>query len=146
MNKKLIFAALLLSAAFGGDIEISDAYARTSMPGVLNSAAFMTIKNNSDKDVNLIAANTDKSDVTELHTHINENGMMKMQKVDFIKIPAKSQSVLKPGSDHIMLMNLPTPIKEGDEIAINLKFDNNENLNISVKAKDIKKMMNHKKH
>nr|MBP3724965.1 copper chaperone PCu(A)C [Campylobacter sp.] len=50
---------------------------------------------------------------------------------------------LKPGSDHIMLMNLPNPIKEGDKININLKFDNNENLNISLKAKDIKKMMKH---
>ena len=146
MSKKLLFAALALSAVFGGDIEISDAYARTSMPGVLNSAAFMTIKNNSDKDVNLVAANTDKSDVTELHTHINENGMMKMQKVDFIKIPAKSQAVLKPGSDHIMLMNLANPIKEGDQIKINLKFDNNENFDISVKAKNIKKQMKHMKH
>ena len=143
MNKKLILGALALSFAFGGDIEVLDPYARTSMPGVLNSAAFMIIKNNSDKDINLISAQTDKSNVTELHTHIHTNGMMQMQKVDFIKIPAKSQTHLKPGSDHIMLMNLPNPIKEGDKININLKFDNNENLNISLSAKDIKKMMKH---
>nr|MBP3724319.1 copper chaperone PCu(A)C [Campylobacter sp.] len=95
MNKKLILGALALSFAFGGDIEVLDPYARTSMPGVLNSAAFMIIKNNSDKDINLISAQTDKSDVTELHTHIHTNGMMQMQKVDFIKIPAKSQAHLK---------------------------------------------------
>lgn len=107
MNKKIFLglgcALFSLNAA---NVEISEAYARASVPNNKNSAIFLKIKNKANTDISIIAANNDNSSYTELHTHKHENGMMKMVKVDKLLIPANSSLELKPGSDHIMLFDL----------------------------------------
>lgn len=49
-------------------------------------------------------------------------GMMKMQKVDKIEIPAGETVKLEPGGYHIMLMGLAGELTEGSKITITLTF------------------------
>lgn len=147
MNKKFFLglgcALFSLNAA---NVEISEAYARASVPNNKNSAIFLKIKNKANTDINIIAANNDNSSYTELHTHKHENGMMKMVKVDKLLIPANSSLELKPGSDHIMLFDLKEPLKAGTSVKLELKFDDGDTKmieNIIVKElKPMKKMNN----
>lgn len=144
--KKFVLSIVSIAAVFGADIEIERAYARASIPNVPNSAAFFVIKNNSDKDIAITSANSDIAEKNELHTHIKENKMMKMIKIEKLVVPAKSSLELKSGSDHIMLMGLKKELKVGDEINLELSFSDGDKKKIKVPVKDLASTMHKMQH
>ena len=144
--KKFVLSILSIAAVFGADIEIEGAYARASIPNVPNSAAFFVIKNNSDKDIAITSANSDIAEKNELHTHIKENKMMKMIKIEKLVVPAKSSLELKSGGDHVMLMGLKKELKVGDEISLELSFSDGDKKSIKVPVKDLASTMHKMQH
>ena len=144
--KKFVLSIVSIAAVFGADIEIEGAYARASIPNVPNSAAFFVIKNNSDKDIAITSANSDIAEKNELHTHIKENKMMKMMKIEKLVVPAKSSLELKSGGDHVMLMGLKKELKAGDEINLELSFSDGDKKNIKVPVKDLASTMHKMQH
>jgi len=90
-----------------------------------NSAAFMKITNNMDADDTLFSVQSDIAQVTEIHeTYEKENDMMGMRHIDYLIIPGKSVTYLKPGSFHIMLIGLTKDMVEGDSGSLTLEFKN----------------------
>ena len=144
--KKFVLSILSIAAVFGADVEIEGAYARASIPNVPNSAAFFVIKNNSDKDIAITSANSDIAEKNELHTHIKENKMMKMMKIEKLVVPAKSSLELKSGGDHVMLMGLKKELKAGDEINLELSFSDGDKKSIKVPVKDLASTMHKMQH
>ena len=144
--KKFVLSILSIAAVFGADIEIERAYARASIPNVPNSAAFFVIKNNSDKDIAITSANSDIAEKNELHTHIKENQMLKMMKIEKLVVPAKSSLELKSGGDHVMLMGLKKELKVGDEINLELSFSDGDKKSIKVPVKDLASTMHKMQH
>ena len=144
--KKFVLSIVSIAAVFGADVEIDGAYARASIPNVPNSAAFFVIKNNSDKDIAITGANSDIAEKNELHTHIKENKMMKMMKIEKLVVPAKSSLELKSGGDHVMLMGLKKELKAGDEINLELSFSDGDKKSIKVPVKDLASTMHKMQH
>ena len=144
--KKFVLSILSIAAVFGADVEIDGAYARASIPNVPNSAAFFVIKNNSDKDIAITNANSDIAEKNELHTHIKENQMLKMMKIEKLVVPAKSSLELKSGGDHVMLMGLKKELKAGDEISLELSFSDGDKKSIKVPVKDLASTMHKMQH
>ena len=144
--KKFVLSIASIAAVFGADVEIDGAYARASIPNVPNSAAFFVIKNNSDKDIAITSANSDIAEKNELHTHIKENQMMKMMKIEKLVVPAKSSLELKSGGDHVMLIGLKKELKAGDEISLELSFSDGDKKSIKVPVKDIASTMHKMQH
>ena len=144
--KKFVLSILSIAAVFGADVEIEGAYARASIPNVPNSAAFFVIKNNSDKDIAITSANSDIAEKNELHTHIKENQMLKMMKIEKLVVPAKSSLELKSGGDHVMLMGLKKELKAGDEINLELSFSDGDKKSIKVPVKDLASTMHKMQH
>ena len=144
--KKFVLSIVSIAAVFGADVEIDGAYARASIPNVPNSAAFFVIKNNSDKDIAITSANSDIAEKNELHTHIKENKMMKMMKIEKLVVPAKSSLELKSGGDHVMLMGLKKELKAGDEINLELRFSDGDKKSIKVPVKDLASTMHKMQH
>ena len=144
--KKFVLSIVSIAAVFGADVEIEGAYARASIPNVPNSAAFFVIKNNSDKDIAITSANSDIAEKNELHTHIKENKMMKMIKIEKLVVPAKSSLELKSGGDHVMLMGLKKELKVGDEISLELSFSDGDKKSIKVPVKDLASTMHKMQH
>lgn len=144
--KKFVLSIVSIAAVFGADVEIEGAYARASIPNVPNSAAFFVIKNNSDKDIAITSANSDIAEKNELHTHIKENEMIKMIKIEKLVVPAKSSLELKSGGEHVMLMGLKKDLKAGDEINLELSFSDGDKKNIKVPVKDLASTMHKMQH
>ncbi len=84
----------------------------------------MTLENTSKENRALVAAESTAAGVVELHTHVNEDGVMKMRKIDKIDIPAGETVTLKPGGLHVMLIGLKENLAPGQEVHMNLIFDN----------------------
>ena len=144
--KKFVLSIASIAAVFGADVEIDGAYARASIPNVPNSAAFFVIKNNSDKDIAITSANSNIAEKNELHTHIKENQMLKMMKIEKLVVPAKSSLELKSGGDHVMLMGLKKELKVGDEINLELSFSDGDKKSIKVPVKDLASTMHKMQH
>jgi copper(I)-binding protein len=129
----LLVSSLPLSAmAAPSELVIDDPYVRLAPPNAPASGAFMLIKNTANTDRKLLRAESPAAKIVELHTHINDNGVMKMREVPQIEIKAHGQTELKPGSYHVMLINLTQPLKEGDMVPISLKFDDGSVQQISA--------------
>ncbi len=133
MNRRTFIAAAFLLAAsthtpafaqdiVSGNLTISGAFARASPMMAQAGAGFMTITNAGEAD-RLVAAESGASEIVELHTHIEENGMMAMRKVDAIDVPANGSVELKPGSFHVMFINLMDGLQEGGEVDAVLVFE-----------------------
>ena len=128
--------ALLFTAApaFAQNPMVSDAWARASPGAVKNGAAFMTIMNHGAAD-RLISAAAPVSAKTELHNHINDNGVMRMRKVPAIDIPAGETVTLKPGGLHVMFMGLKAPLQEGGSFPLALTFEKAGTVTVQVPVK-----------
>ncbi len=103
-------------------IDVADAYVQMTPPGIRVSAAYLTVRNGGDRDMRLVAAFCPSAGATELHNHIDDAGVMRMRQVKEILVPAKGEVALKPGGYHVMLIDMKTPLKEGDKLAITLTF------------------------
>lgn len=139
MQQLSLFAASLLFSAgvFAGaadQVAVHDPYVRLAPPNAPATGAFMVIRNNGDKDVKVLKADNPLSKATELHTHLNEGGVMKMRPVPAIDIKAKGEAVLKPGGLHIMMIDLKAPMKEGDVVPITLSFDDGSSKKVEAKV------------
>ncbi|MCW8952127.1 MAG: copper chaperone PCu(A)C, partial [Rhodospirillales bacterium] len=76
------------SPASAGDIMVKDSWARASAGMARAGAAFMVLMNKSGAADQLVDAKADISAKVELHTHIMEEGVMKMRQVPAIDVPA----------------------------------------------------------
>lgn len=127
-------SATVYAAGAADAVNVVDATVRLMPPGARATAAFMTLRNGGDKDVKLVKAETPAAKIAELHTHINENGVMKMRQVQAVEIKAKGETRLAPGGNHIMLFD-PTSLKEGEITAITLGFDDGSSKKIDAVVK-----------
>ena len=129
----LLFSAGVLAGA-ADNVSVQDPYVRLAPPNAAATGAFMVIRNTGDKDVKVVKADNPVSKATELHTHLNEGGVMKMRPVPAIEIKAKGEAVLRPGGLHVMMIDLKAPIKEGDSVPITLTFDDGSSKQVDAKV------------
>lgn len=140
MKKKLslIFSLLAVStAAFAGsadDVTVSDPYVRQAPPNASASAAFMVLRNTGAGEAKLIGASNTASKVSELHTHINDNGVMRMRQVAEIVIPAHGETRLQPGGFHVMMIGLKAPLNEGETVPFTLNFADGSSKTLTLKV------------
>lgn len=88
------------------------------------SAAYMVIRNTGSAADKLVAASGDIAKSIEIHTVIEENGMMQMRPVEGgIEIPAGGSVELKPGGYHVMLIGLNRDMIAGETVQLTLKFE-----------------------
>lgn len=140
--KRLTFAlaAMMLAAlpaaaddVMVGDIMIAEPFARASAGRAKNGAAFMTIMNKGGAD-RLVAASTDVSMRTELHTHtLDAQGVARMRQVEHVDLPAGETVMLQPGGLHVMMMGLNDPLKQGDSFPLTLTFEKAGEVTFAVK-------------
>ena len=137
-NISLLLASLMVSAgalaASADNVTVQEPYVRLAPPNAPATGAFMVIKNNGDKDVKVVKADNPASKVTELHTHLNDGGVMRMRPVAAIDVKAKGEAVLQPGGLHVMMINLLAPLKEGDLVPITLTFDDGSSKKVDAKV------------
>lgn len=134
------FTSLSAMANQAANIEALNPFAREVPPTAMASASFMTLKNTSNQEILLVRADSKVAKKVELHTHINDNGVMRMREVPHIKIPANGETALKPGGLHIMLINLNQDIKEGDSVMVKLTFEDSSEKEISMPVKSLMSM------
>jgi copper(I)-binding protein len=116
-------------------LTVTDPWAKAADSGM--TAVFGTITNESDADVQIVSATTSAPPMTELHEVVADaNGQMVMQpKQGGFTVPAGGSLTLAPGKDHIMVMDLTTPIKPGDEVEVTMTSADGRSVKFSAPAR-----------
>lgn len=119
-----------------------DAFVRATPPNAKNSAVFLKLTNHGSENAVLIGATSSISKNAELHAIKKEGAKMSMQRLDEVAIKPHATHEFKPGADHIMLIGLLKPLKEGESIDLTLIFKDGSKLSLkNIAAKPV--MMAH---
>lgn len=124
-------------------------WTRATAPTAKTGGVFMTIVNDGTEDDALIGASSPElAGKIELHTHLEESGVMRMRPVPQIDIPAHGKTELKPGSFHVMLIDLKKPLIKGELLPLTLHFKKSGQVKVEVKVEEMGAMPNtmHGKH
>ncbi len=149
MFKHITAAALLFVAtsAFAheykiGEITIGHPWARGT--GTVG-AGYLKLDNKGAAD-KLVSASSDVSKSVELHSHVDDKGVMRMRKVDTIEVPASGVTELKPGGFHVMFIGLKQPLKDDTLFPVTLKFEKAGEVKVEFKVEPAGKDMGGHKH
>ena len=107
-------------------------YVRLAPPHAQATGAFLRLHNDANTARQLVKADSPVARTVELHDHINDNGVMKMRPVPHIVVPARGQVDLKPGSYHVMLIDMKAPLREGENVPLTLTFDDGSTLHVTA--------------
>lgn len=132
-----VSAAALAHGYTVGKISIGHPWAKASAGMAANGAAFMTIANAGNEADRLITVQTTAADRAELHMSSMKDGIMKMQPVDGIDIPANGTVALQPGGLHVMLFGLKAPLKEKDKVPMTLTFEKSGRVDVDVQVESL---------
>jgi copper(I)-binding protein len=124
-------------------VSVDQAVARAAIKQQRNSAVFMKLLNQGD-DAQLVYAKSPVAGIVELHTHINDKGVMRMRKINQIDLPNQQLVSLQPGGLHVMLLGLNRDLKPGEEIEVTLGFSDGSEKNLRVPVQIMK--MGNMKH
>jgi copper(I)-binding protein len=126
MSKFLKFSASLLAAALSvhvaaqTTVKVEGAWARATVQGQKATGAFMKLT--APQATRLVAVSTPVAGVAEIHEMKMDGGVMKMRAMPMLDLPANQAIELKPGSYHVMLMDLKSPLMKDSSVALTLTF------------------------
>ena len=109
--------------ATAAGVTVAHPWARATPGGVTNSAAYLEIKTEDGTIDRLISASSPVAGRVEIHTHIMDGDVMRMRRVEAVDLKGGQSLVLKPQGDHVMLLDLKSPLKEGELVKLTLTFE-----------------------
>ena len=128
----------------GEGIVISDARVRPPLPGRTMAAGYFTLSNHGPAD-KLLSVSSPVSDRVELHTHLKEDGIMKMRRVDGVELPAGKDVVFKPGGYHVMFFG-STITPEDTDISLTLTFETADPVTLIAEINETPQETSHSGH
>jgi copper(I)-binding protein len=116
-----------------GDLEISGAFSRATLPNAPVGAGYFTITNTGSADDRLVSASSPVAGMTQIHEMKMEGDIMKMSELgDGLVIPAGGSVTLAPGGFHIMFMQLNQQLVEGTKVPLTLTFETAGSIDVEL--------------
>ncbi len=118
------FATARADEVKAGDLVITEPWSRATPKGAKIGGGFVTIENKGTTPDKLVGASSDIAGSIQVHEMSMTNGMMKMRPVEGgLTIDPGKTVKLAPGGYHLMMMDLKSPLKQGDKLPITLDFE-----------------------
>lgn len=124
-------AALSASAALA-EITAMKPFAYATTPNQKVGGAFVSVTTTGAPD-RLVSARSPAAKKVEIHTHTEQDGVMRMRRIDDPLPLAPGQPVeMKPGGMHVMLMGLNGPLERGATVEVTLTFESGASLTVDA--------------
>jgi periplasmic copper chaperone A len=141
MKTSLVFAvAIALSGIANAQVTVSEPWVRASVPQQKATGAFMKLT--SKDGAKLVAAKSPAAAVVEIHEMTMENNIMKMRALPSLALPAGKTVELRPGSYHVMLIDLKAQVKDGDTVPVTLTVESADGKRSDIEVKALVKPLN----
>jgi copper(I)-binding protein len=124
----VLLATVFAVPAFAGDVSVGSLsikapWARATPEGAKVGAGYMSITNSGKEADSLVAGSLPQAGLVQIHEMAVEGGVMKMRELPKgLEIAPGATVELKPGSYHVMFMELKEPIKQGAPLKGTLQF------------------------
>jgi len=106
-----------------GSIQIDNPWSRATPKGASTGAGYMTLRNTGNMPDRLIGGATDVAPGFQIHEATMDQGVSKMREMKGgIEIKPGETVELKPGSSHIMFVNLKRRLEKGERVKGTLMF------------------------
>ncbi len=103
------------------DIEIGNAViAEPALPD--RTAMYFSVTNGGEADDELLAVSTEVAGAAEMHRTVASGDVVKMERVETLRVPAGGELLLRPGGYHVMLLELNRELRAGDRVNATLRF------------------------
>ncbi|MFV0462716.1 MAG: copper chaperone PCu(A)C [Nostocoides sp.] len=114
---------------------LKDGWAKAADSGM--TAAFGTLTNTTSSPIHLVAGSSPVAGMVQLHETVKaeDGSSMMKQAPDGFTLPAGKDFELKPGGNHVMLMELTAPVKVGDQTSFTLTDDKGATFEFTVPVK-----------
>ncbi|WP_237886638.1 copper chaperone PCu(A)C [Pseudomonas sp. PGPR40] len=141
LNKLIVLAALLLPACFAnaheykaGELEIAHPWSQELPPNAPTVAAYFVIHNSGKTADRLLSVDSPISGKAELHEHVKQNDLMKMQQVPSVEIPAGGEATFAPMAYHVMLLELKdrSLLSDGKRFPLTMHFEKAGDVTVDV--------------
>jgi copper(I)-binding protein len=139
LKKTLLLIALLapcLSVTaheyHAGELHIEHPWSREMPPVAPTAAVYFVVHNKSAQADRLLGAQTAVAGSAELHEHVHADGLMKMQQVQAVVIPAGGEVRFAPMAYHVMLFGLQRQMQDGERFPLTLTFEKAGALEVEV--------------
>ncbi|ROS01521.1 hypothetical protein EDC56_1963 [Sinobacterium caligoides] len=121
----LLLLSMPILAEPASAVLVEDGYVRELIPGQHNTAAFMTLVNNTDQEQVILAVTAAGVERVELHQHLHRPQGMTMEAVNKVTIAAGERFEFAPGGYHVMLIGVKQA-SVGQLLALQLQLANGE--------------------
>lgn len=124
-----------LSLAAPAELHTDNAFIRTTPPGATNAGAYLDIRVTGEAPAVLTGAHSPASEAVELHVMRMEGETMLMRQVTNIDISEDAPLMMRPGDGyHLMLIDLESPLTEGQTLPITLEFDALDDIDVAFQV------------
>jgi copper(I)-binding protein len=120
-----------------GDLTVTSPWTRATPGGAKIAGGYLKIFNNGTSVDRFVGGKSEATDHVEIHEMSMIDGVMKMRPLpNGLEIKPGETVELKPGSYHLMFMDLKRPLKQGDTFKATLQFEKagSLDLNFNVNA------------
>lgn len=117
-------------------MKIEQVWSRAVPPTPPTGAVYFKLHSQASEADRLIGAHTPRAQKAELHTHVHQGGVMRMEEVEAVEIPANGQVEFKPGGHHVMLFGVTEPLVAGEHFPITLEFEKAGEITLDVTITD----------
>jgi len=127
MKRRCLLAAVLgLIAAWpalAGELTVTEAWSRTTPPGIPMGVVYLSINNATAKSDRLLKLKASVGSSAEVHRTEIVEGVARMREVSVLHVGVGERVEFAPGSMHVMLMGLKKPLVEGQTFDLELLFE-----------------------
>jgi hypothetical protein len=127
-----------LLAQSSGSILIEKPFSRETPSGSNLGVGYFTIINKGAEADRLVSASTPKAGKVEIHETVMQNGVMKMRELaGGLVIDAGKTVILAPEGNHLMLIDLKAPLKQGDKVPLTLNLEKAGKIEVTLDVEAI---------
>ncbi|WP_434608000.1 copper chaperone PCu(A)C [Pseudomonas sp. D2-30] len=141
LNRLILLVALLLPVGFAqahqykaGELEIAHPWSQELPPNAPTVAGYFIIHNGGRSEDKLLSVDSPIAGKAELHEHVMQNDLMKMQPVDGIVIAPGATVTFAPMAYHVMLLDLKdrSLLSDGKRFPMTLHFEKAGDVTVNV--------------
>ena len=132
----LLFAAPALAHGFKiGDLTIGHPWTRATPGGAKIGGGYLSVTNNGKTADRLLGGSLSIADHVELHEMKMDGAVMQMRPLpNGIEIKPGETVKFEPGGNHVMFVGLTAPLKEGELVKGQLKFEKAGTVDVEYKV------------
>jgi copper(I)-binding protein len=115
-------------------LNIANPWSMELPPNAPTVAAYFIIHNEGKTADRLLRVDTPVAGSAQLHEHVHANGLMKMQPVTSVEVPAGGDAVFAPMGYHVMLLDLKdkSALVQGQSFPLILHFEKAGDITVQV--------------